>query len=441
MGYFRHAIKYNSIGLFLTDSPTCSPTTSNIYYFNRVQSANFALDIARQDIQQIGGEDYLDRKIVSEANITLDFDYLLTDGNEERRLGFNIAPSGSGMPGGTMYSGLKEDKSAFLAIGEEPFDLTGYANRPNGYSGTDAMGVGNCFITKYSINASVGDFAKASVSMAASNVMYSCVGSGRGGHRWVDKVVDIGYLLLQINGGLVELQGGGLVALDGESGPIYAAGVPSPSLCLADSGIAPADKRAPLTYVDIDDEEITIQHPGTGFKFEPIIYKSPVAAIPPGGINLHINNINVGGPIISGHNAGTCTEGSANIQSFDITLPLAREDLRGFSSMHVYGRKMKYPQLGTLSMSLLSSAFESGNFKEIFCDDEIYNIEIDLNNQCDFACSPSNEHSGFMKFVINNAKLQGYSFSESIGSLATMNCSFTFGMSRKNGFFMSGSYT
>jgi len=145
--------------------------------------------------------------------------------------------------------------------------------------------------------------------------------------------------------------------------------------------------------------------------------------------------------LISGVNEGACIKGDANIQGFNISLPFAREDLKGFGSMHVYGRKMKYPQLGTISFSILSSAFNSGNLKNLFCDDEVYNIEIDLNNQCDFTCRGSSKHASHLKFIINNAKLKGHSLSESIGSLATVDCSFTFGISRKNGFFMSGSYT
>ena len=95
--------------------------------------------------------------------------------------------------------------------------------------------------------------------------------------------------------------------------------------------------------------------------------------------------------------------------------------------------------IGTISFSILSSAFKTGNFRDLFCDDEEYQIEIDLNNYCDFTCVTSNEHETFMRFVINNAKLEGYSLNESIGSFSAMDCRFTFGISRNNGFFMSGS--
>jgi len=440
MGSVRKAIRYNSVGLFFTDSPAASPASDKIYFLNRAQQANLSIDIPRQDIRHIGSEDFLDRKIVSEASVNLTFDYLPTNGYEENLLGLNIA-SGNCNITGAVYSGIREDKSAFLVVGEEPFDLLGYARRPNGYSGTDAIGVGNCFISNYSVNASVGDFAKASVGMVASNVRYSCIGSGKGGYSWPGPVGNLGYALTQLEE-YISLEDEAKVKLQQSEAKTYFGGVPFPSLNLQEGGIDIVGADISYQGENEDGEEVTktIKNPPTGLIFNPIVYKSPVLAIPPGGINIKIANINVGGPIISGLDAGICHRGAANIQSFQLNVPFEREDLRGFSSMHVYGRKMKYPQMGTLSLSLLSSTFESGNFKEIFCNDDYYNIELNLNNQCDFSCLPSNKHDAFIKFIINNAKLQGYSMSTQIGGFGTVDCTFTFGGSTKNGLFLSGSY-
>lgn len=465
MGQERRAIRYNSVGLFLSESPAANPQSDTLNFFNRVQSAQLSIDIARENVAQIGSEDFLARKIVSEATTSLNIDYLLTDGYEEKTLGLNITPSGQPLNGGTIYSGISEDKNAFLAIGDEAFDLTGYVNRKNGYSGVDVLGVGNCFITDYRITAGIGDVAKASVSIAASNALYSCADN----HSWItgtggpSTIVQGSQSLLNQLGGLLMFQNNDSVELQ-DSTPYdnKAYGVPFPSLNLADGGteisgasigsegISENLLTQVESFVEMEDETLIgmqantpstlISNPGTGVLFAPYLYKSPVKAIAPGGINVRVKNINVGGPIISGYNAGSCTKGAASIQNFDISLPFAREDLRGFSSMHVYGRKMKFPQLGTISFSILSSAFESGNFREIFCNDQEYQIEIDLNNHCDFTCLSSNDHETFMRFIINNAKLDGYSLSESIGSFSTMDCRFSFGISRKNGFFMSGSY-
>ncbi len=430
----RNAIKYNSVGIFLTDSPAAKPGADVLYFFNRVQSASVSVDVGRQDIQHIGSEDFLDRKVVSELSTKLSLEYLLTDGYEENLLGLNILSKGQEMPssqGKSAYYDLKEDKTILMAVGAEPFDLTGYENRNNHYSGIDVIGIGNCYITDYSISAGVGEFPKASVSYAASNLRHSCNGSGYGGHYWLDNVNEVAVLLTQLNA-FIELQNGQNIGLGSSEQKFYKAGVQNPSLDLANKG---ADLTGPK--IERHGGEIAL---GTGIEFNPKMYKSPVAAIAPGGINVNLRNLNVGGPILSGKNEGTCIEGSANIQSFNINLPFAREDLYGFESMHVYGRKMKYPQIGSISFSLLASAFNSGDFRKIFCQDEDYKIEISLNNHCDYFCSASSEHESYIKYIINNARFESYSFSESIGSIATVDCSFSFGVSPNNGFFMSGSF-
>jgi hypothetical protein len=506
MASSRNAIKYNSVGLFLTDSPASHPESELLHFFNRVQSASLSVDIERQNVKEIGSEDFLSRKIVSEATTRLQVEYLLTDGHEEKLLGLNVKAKGEEFPtsetwwdenkdgnlvlmekpkktyfpaeqwlqedgvndllreekfysnieaakyfedgvsglaltndsvitsqcgGRSIYCDLKEDKTILMAIGGEAFDLTGYDNRENGYSGIDVIGIGNCYVTDYSISASVGDFAKASVSFAASNLRHSCYGSGDGGHTWLDNVKHLAFLMTQLNG-FINLQNGGKVPLGGSEQKVYKAGAPNPSLNLPEKGI---DLTGPT--IERGNKEIVL---GTGIEFNASMYKSPVAAIAPGGIHVKLKNLSMGGPILSGEEAGSCIKGSANIQGFNISLPFQREDLYGFESMHVYGRKMKYPQVGTISFSLLASAFNSGDFRQIFCNDEEYEIEIDLNNQCDFSCQPSSEHETFLKLIMDNAKFDGYSFNESIGSVATVDCNFSFGVSRNHGMFISGSF-
>ena len=96
--------------------------------------------------------------------------------------------------------------------------------------------------------------------------------------------------------------------------------------------------------------------------------------------------------------------------------------------------------IGTISFSIISSAFEKGKFSEIFCDDEIYQIEIDLNNQCRLSCLPVWAKDTNMKFTISNAKLDSYTLNESIGSYATFDCSFSFDISKNRGIFIDGTF-
>lgn len=417
MPQLRNAIRYNAVGLFLTDSPAIDPKTKDLHFFNRIQKADVSVSVNRQNIKHLGSDSFLDRKIVSEPEINVNFDYFLTDGHEESVLGLNIA-SGHQDVSGTIYENLKEDKTAFLVIGEEPFDLTGYAAKPGKFKGCTALGLGNCYLTDYTISASVGSIAQASASMKCSNINYQCVD----GHTWQEILETVGAILGQgdiADTDFLRFQDDGRIILNAEQSNTDMKGLKHPSRDLENKG-------AELT--------------GTGLVFEPILYNSAAAALAPGGIKVKLENLNVGGPLLSGDFVGSCLTGHVNLQSFNVSIPFEREDLYGFESMHAYGRKMKYPQLGNITFELTSSAFKSGDFTDILCDDREYNIEILLNNQCSFSCLGSANKDTFMKLIVNNAKFDNYSINNEIGSISTVSCNFSFGMSKSEGFFMSGSY-
>ena len=436
----RNAIRYNSVGVFLTESPAYEPKDETIKFLNRVQSASLSLDVQRQNVQHIGSDNFLERKIVSAASVNLNLEYLLTDGYEEDILGFNLNGSPiiyteefgvidrplSDRKFGSIHNNIQEDKTAFLVVGEEHFDLTGYANRQNGYSGLDVIGIGNCFITNYSVSASVGDFAKASVDIVASDVTYDCIGFGEEGVGGkFQRISDnIHALLLES-----ETPEENLALLENES-----------KIFLESSDEFEVRNLGGVNPPSMDLKNFAAERTDSGFIFDPKIYKAAALAIPPGGISVNVQNLNIGGPVLNDDNNAECSKGYAHIQSFEINVPFERENLEGFQSMHVFGRKIKYPQLGTISFSVISSAFERGKFSEIFCKDDFYKIEIDLNNQCRFSCLPIWAKDTNMKFTISNAKLDSYSLNENIGSYATFDCSFSFDISKNRGVFIDGTF-
>jgi len=442
MAKTRNVIRYSSAGLFLADSVVDSNkeddvAKTEVKFFNKLQSFQFSVDTNRENIKQIGTDHYIARTMVRHGSINVSFDYLLTDGYEENLLGLNIL--GPDMKydqdgevynlniqdSGTIYNNLKENKSLFFVLGDEGHDLTEYDKRELGLEGTNVLGIGNGYISSYSFSASVGDLAKASVSFTASDFNYDCMDAG-GGFYWERITEFFGNLLVQKDQGDVDfllLQDGSEIQLDKELEYQKIGAIRNPSLDLINKG-APLDK---------------VGFPALTFR--PKLYKSAVTAIPPHGINLKIKNLNIGGPTLNAESASdSCFESSANIQSFDVNIPFEREDLEGFESMHMYGSKLKYPQLGTLSMSLLSSTFESGRFIDIFCGDTEYEIEIELTNDCSFHCFPEYERQKAMRFRIDNARLDGYSFSQGIGDYGTVDCNFSFEMSTREGLFASGTY-
>ena len=59
----------------------------------RIQSANFNFTINRQDINEFGQLARLDSLVMESPTVGLDFNYYLTDGGNERKMGFNIPTS------------------------------------------------------------------------------------------------------------------------------------------------------------------------------------------------------------------------------------------------------------------------------------------------------------------------------------------------------------
>ena len=430
MPFTRKSVKYNSAGLFLTDSPEIvGQEIEQLHFFNRVQSANVSIGINRQDIKQLGSTEFIDRKIVTEFDVNLSFDYLLTDGTEEYVLGLGVSSgifgtlddnkepnvpclkkSDSNPISPNIYQGLKDNKNAFLVIGAEEFDLTGYIGREHGFSGTDCISVANCYITNYNISASVGSFAKASVQMKASNVNYSTLNA--------TSIEELAALLLEIDlfdTDFVRLEKGGKVLLgnspEGEEEQ-FLNGHTFGSLDLAQSGSG-----------------IT----GTLFSFDPEMYTSAAAAIPPGGINVFLENLTMGGPVIGQDTTGMYHSGEGNVQSIDISVPFERENLLGFSSMNSFGRPMKYPQLGKVSVSLLQDAFTSGSLQDMLCNDNEYNMNVYLENECASIFGGQDASPTFMQLQLSNMKLDGYSLSNQIGQRGTVDCNFSFEMSPKKG--------
>jgi len=378
----RNTVKYNTLGIVVSDSPAYSPKTTGLNQLSRIQSADFNIDIQRENIKSFNSCDFLDRKIVKAPEVSFSCSYLLTDGRNEKLLGLNIAHKGGAMPFATCLSGLSGDINAFVGVAQDHSSFN-FITGGGSLQGIDFIGFGNCFLTDYSINAQVGAFATANASFAASNVRYSCYGD----HTYNTEAM----------------------------------GIPNPSVNRTGSG----------EYLNV-----------SGFNYTGDGYSPAMGAITPGGITLELENLRmIGGPSLSGNSDCNNIPISLNAQSVSISLPVDRVDLKGLGSAHIYNRRIKFPIMGSLNTSILANEFNTGILNDILCSeiDQAITLNID-NSQClPNKCIP--QKTGAMKFKINNARLDSYSLSTDIGgnALADLTYSFSDG-SRYKGLFMSGNY-
>jgi hypothetical protein len=166
----RNRVIYQSEGLFTSSGIYATGTGAHVQ-LKRVQSANYSFEITRQDVNQFGQLARIDALVLQSPTVSLDMSYYLADGFNERALGFAVQADTTGanvnFASGQMTS--SEGRNFYIVTSAEGVDLnfdTGVgATAANGLSGKGVIGIGNGFVTDYTLNAAVGDLPTVSVSV------------------------------------------------------------------------------------------------------------------------------------------------------------------------------------------------------------------------------------------------------------------------------------
>jgi hypothetical protein len=170
----RNRTIYNVLSLYASQVPSTGMQTglNTVRQLSRVQS--FDEDFTRNftDVNQFGNLAAIDRIEVEAPEVTASFSYYLTDGLNERLIGLTVPTTGfGGFIGGqtSIISGLlskaTDEKNYYLLIADEGNDAAGYTSARTG-----VIGIGNAYITSYTVNAAVGDIPTADVELEALNV-------------------------------------------------------------------------------------------------------------------------------------------------------------------------------------------------------------------------------------------------------------------------------
>jgi hypothetical protein len=165
----RNRIIYQSEALFV--SATGVTGSGSIKQIHRVQSANYSFDLSRQDINQFGQLAALDRIILEQPTVALDFSYYVESGEQEDLIGFDIDNSSSAISGilkGDDLSPRADMQTYFITTSTDGDDNAGFTGNPGG-----VIGIGNAFMTSYSVEGGVGDFISASVNCEGLNIQFS----------------------------------------------------------------------------------------------------------------------------------------------------------------------------------------------------------------------------------------------------------------------------
>jgi len=445
----RNRIIYQSEALFITpgstgcclqesnggDDVTANETWSNIsgigdltssynlrsltMPISRVQNANFNFTINRTDINEFGKLARLDSISMESPTVGLDFSYYLTDGANERKMGFNIPTNKIASRDSALYnssdvcysgisalSGLIEDSQGnnfFILTSEEGVDVHD-ADKTQSSGVFNVIGIGNGFITDYTVEAAVGAIPTASVTVEAFNI----------------NVNDV------ISGGVV-------TQADPTNSNHYARFVPSVtsegSYSTGDASTASSVPQFIMQGEENANDTLAINTTGTD---------GTPSALRPGDITLSLSNSTDGIIVTEG-------DGKAHIQSFTLSMPMSRTVLGRLGNTFGYARVVDLPLNGEVTLSTIVSEYNKINLFHKLCDTQTLDMTLSL-----YACNPATGSAvtgagAFdIQFQIKGARLESQTISNAIGDNQTADLTFSFQVGgandTTNGLIMNGSY-
>lgn len=378
---------------------------------DRIQNCNFNFTLNRQDINEFGKLARIDTLVTEPPTVGLDFSYFVTDGYNERLMGFNFtglksSVSDSLMSPGQSISGLLQDTQGnnyYILTVDDGEDVVGTQDT---FAGTNSVvAIGNGFVTDYSFEAAVGGLPTATVTVEAFNIK-------------TDYNLD---RKTTADGDAVATLSNDSVYVSGDSPAVNL--FTTPAVKFTDT-----EKAYKLEYsknsknINNDDPIYNF----TGFTTG----SSTVSALRPGDITIEFPNTS-GMSSISG-------EDSAHIQSFSFSIPLTRTILQRLGSVFGYTRVVDVPINMEMNISAVVSELKDANLFDIMADTSELTFAITLNDQNQTSAEKK------MRYEIKGARLVSETYSEAIGDNQTVDITYTVQLGGANdtsaGVFLSGSY-
>ena len=289
---------------------------------DRVQNCNFNFTINRQDINEFGKLARIDSIVMESPTVGLDFSYYITDGLNERLMGFNMYSPNDAVntiETAQSISGLLGDlqgNNYYILTVQDGEDVVGTTTSTTPANTNTIVGIGNGFISEYSFDASVGAIPTASVTVEAFNIKADALTGLANG-------VITGY---------------------------------SPAINITTS---PATKFTTVATAY-----------GLSGAFSTGV--STVTALRPGDIVLSLSNpdgmIDVAGA------------DSAHIQSFQFTIPLSRTILQRLGNTFGFARVVNVPINMDITVSAIVSELKSMNLFDKLLTGTKTNFTIQLND-------------------------------------------------------------
>lgn len=304
----RNRVIYQSEALYVSEALESTSTGAH-FQLERVQSANYNFTINRQDINQYGQAARIDSLVMDAPTVGLDFTYYLTDGANEDALGFKVNNTSQFAEGHMTHSSGKNFYIVTVDEGKDAVDSLAGDRK-------SVIGLGNAFLSDYSVDLSVGSLPTVSVSMECSNINSDT----------------------SLSGDALAISGVSLPAVDITDGTPYSA-----------TGI---DLPAPTTG------------------------ESTLTALRPGDITVDISNLQ--GVSLSDLD-GPNSDDAIHIQSASLSIPLSRTPLQRLGTRFNYARTVDFPVNATLSVNAICNDATQKNLATILDNSDGHTVTLTLN--------------------------------------------------------------
>lgn len=379
----RNRIIYQSLALFAGQTGVGLTHTGvgTIRQLSRVQSWDSDFSRSFTDINQYGQLASIDRIELEAPTVNMSTSWYPTNGFNEKMIGLSVARSGE-MTVPSLLSGIlkkeTDEKNYFLMVADEGSDAVGYRTGRTG-----VFGIGNVFLTSYSLEASVGDVPTASADFEALNfAVYSGVYTG----------VPTG--------------------TDFENLPKLPAIIP-------ESGVPVTGRfRMPIATSNNTTGQVPVLRPGDiTFNLKPA---GAISATNPAFVKgLNVDDIKV--------------------QSISLSTDLSRTPIEKLGSRFPFSREIDFPITATLSVEAQLGDLEDFNLSDLLCETGSYDLSVTFKqNSCSGVGDPA------LIIQLKGAKLVSESVSTSIGDNASVSLEYEASIGGPEetgiGLFMSGSY-
>lgn len=302
----RNRVIYQSEALYVSENAGSTGVNKH-EQLTRVQSANYNFTINRQDVNEFGQLARIDSIVMDAPTVGLDFTYYPTDGFNEAALGFATGGAAQFASGHLVQNSGKNFYITTVAEGE---DAVGTLGTNVG----SVIGLGNAFLTDYTLDLSVGSLPTVSVSMECANINSDTTISG------VDKI----------------------------------SGVHLPSVDITDGTVIGGTGLLPLAVASGE---------------------SDISALRPGDVTVNIAALDAFS--ISDIN-GPNTEESIHIQSASLSLPLGRSPIQRLGTRFAYARTVDFPVNATLSVSAILNDVTAANLATVIDNGDVDEISLTL---------------------------------------------------------------